>query len=163
MSKFESIYHKHYRQLVGVASKVIDDREEIRDIIQDVFTSYYEKTEIKKQLVLQPYSWLVRATLNKCIDHLERNKKHVNLSQMSEAGQEDEPFDGKKHFRILQEAVARLSPREIKLVVLYSKEFSYKEIAEITGINYASVGKTLSRTLQKLKLILKQMNYEMYQ
>jgi len=50
----------------------------------------------------------------------------------------------------------------MKIVILYSEEYSYKEIAKIAEINFSSVGKTLSRTLQKLKEILITMNYEMY-
>jgi DNA-directed RNA polymerase specialized sigma24 family protein len=37
------------------------------------------------------------------------------------------------------------------LLTLYSEDFSYKEIAEITGIKFSSVGKTLARALKKLQ------------
>jgi RNA polymerase sigma-70 factor (ECF subfamily) len=47
--------------------------------------------------------------------------------------------------------IAHLSEKEQTLVVLYSEGYSYKEIAEMTGRNLHSVGKTLSRTLYKIK------------
>ena len=47
--------------------------------------------------------------------------------------------------------IAHLSEKEQTLVVLYSEGYSYKEIAEMTGRNFHSVGKTLSRTLDKIK------------
>ena len=163
MSEFETTYHTHYRQLIGIASKMIDDPNDVQDIVQEVFVSYYEKSVLTQQAILNPRNWLIRATLNKCIDHLKRGKKHVKLEVaiLTEQPQE-ETVELKKQQQILRQAIKEFPPREIELLILYSKGFSYKEISEITGINYTSLGKTLSRTLQKLKLILKRMNYEMY-
>lgn len=167
LETFEALYHKHYRQLTGIAARMVDDKDDIKDILQEVFASYYEKTEISKQTILQPHSWLIRATLNKCIDHFGKSRKHVKLDLLAyeepgETASQEEAIDQNKRSRILQEAMRELSAREIKLVVLYSKSFSYKEMAEITGINYTSIGKSLSRTLQKLKQIVKQKGYELY-
>lgn len=162
MSKFDTIYQTHYRQLFCIAARLVDDKEEIQDILQEVFTSYYEKTELDKQIITQPFSWLVRATLNKCIDLLERNKKRTNLNSLPETEQEEELLDRKQQHQILHKAIRELPPRDMELIVLYGQNFSYKEIADATGINYTSVGKTLSRSLHKLKFILKRMNYEMY-
>ena len=64
--------------------------------------------------------------------------------------------------QVVRKALTMLGAQEMLLAVLYSEGFSYKEMAELTGIKYASVGKTLARTLQKLKVILNKMNYEMY-
>ena len=47
--------------------------------------------------------------------------------------------------------VERLDKKEKTMVVLYSEGYSYKEIAEITGRNFNSVGKTLSRIMEKIK------------
>ena len=141
---------------------MIDDKDAVQDIIQEVFTSYYETSELKKQMISKPYSWLVRVSLNKSLDYLKRNKKHLSLDALSESDSDEDSFDRKTQYQALQKAIRELSPLEIKLVVLYSKDFSYKEIAEIADIKYTSVGKTLSRTLQKLKQILKRMNYELH-
>ena len=141
---------------------MIDDKDAVQDIIQEVFTSYYETSELKKQTISKPYSWLVRVSLNKSLDYLKRNKKHLSLDALSESDSDEDSFDRKTQYQALQKAIRELSPLEIKLVVLYSKDFSYKEIAEIADIKYTSVGKTLSRTLQKLKQILKRMNYELH-
>lgn len=56
----------------------------------------------------------------------------------------------------------QLQPTERALLLLYCEDFSYKEIAESTGIRFTSVGKTLARTLAKMEKILKQQDYEMY-
>lgn len=51
----------------------------------------------------------------------------------------------------LSTLVSKLDGKEQSMIVLYSEGYSYKEIAEITEINFNSVGKTLSRILDKLR------------
>ena len=48
-------------------------------------------------------------------------------------------------------AIAHLNEKEQTLVILYSEGYSYKEIAEMTGRNLPSIGKTLSRIMDKIK------------
>lgn len=164
MTSFENTYQQYYRQLFAIAAKIIDSKDEIEDIIQEVFIFYYTNTEIKKKVIIQPYSWLVRVTLNKCIDQSKRDKKHVNLNLLPDIGySNEEDLEQSNRYLTLRKAMRKLPEQELKILVLYSNSFSYREIAEIMGIKYNSVGKKLSRTLQKLKLILKQMNHEMFE
>ena len=51
----------------------------------------------------------------------------------------------------LSNLISKLDGKDQSLVVLYSEGYSYKEIAEITGMNFNSVGKTLSRIFEKLR------------
>jgi len=46
--------------------------------------------------------------------------------------------------------------------VLYSEGLSYREISDATGIKSSSIGKTLSRTLEKLEKELINQKYELY-
>ena len=62
---------------------------------------------------------------------------------------------------MVQAALSSLNPHERALMVLYSEGMSYKEIAESTGMRFSSVGKTLSRTLEKLENELKKQKYEL--
>jgi RNA polymerase sigma-70 factor (ECF subfamily) len=59
-------------------------------------------------------------------------------------------------------ALVKLKPRDRMLAVLYSEGLSYKEMAEATGIRFASVGKLLSRTLEKIEMNFKDQGYELY-
>ena len=148
--------------MFGVACKMVNDGDVAKDIVQEVFVYYYEKMQSGFQADhLQ--SWLVRATINKSIDYLNKKKKHTSLITLNEtATDDDKNLETQQRNALLHQAIAKLKPLEMKMVVLYSEEYSYKEIAEITEINFSSVGKTLSRTLDKLKIILNQQNYELY-
>jgi RNA polymerase sigma-70 factor (ECF subfamily) len=141
---------------------MLNDKDVANDIVQEVFIYYYERMQNGFQ-AQHLHSWLVRAAINKSIDYLNRKKKHTSLIALNEtATDEEKSFEIQQRNALLHQAISKLKPLEMKIVVLYSEEYSYKEIAEITEINFSSVGKTLSRTLDKLKIILKQLNYEMY-
>jgi RNA polymerase sigma-70 factor (ECF subfamily) len=141
--------------------KMVHDEAVADDIVQEVFVYYFEKTANGHQIE-NVQGWLARATMNKCVDHLKYRERFIKLNTVSEPTIEEESFEINKTDSILKQALSKLKPLEMKIVILYSEEYSYKEIAQIVKINFSSVGKTLSRTLQKLKEILKKMNYEMY-
>ena len=158
MNDFESTYSENYPKMFCIARKMVNDADDAGDIVQEVFVYYFEKLQ-NGHTVHHPHSWLVRVTINKCVDCLKQKKKRVPLSEAGKlaTGEENLQTD-----EILWQAIAKLKPLEMKLIILYSEGYSYKEMAQITEINFSSVGKTLSRTLHKLKEILKSLNYEMY-
>jgi RNA polymerase sigma-70 factor (ECF subfamily) len=158
---FENTYKENYPKVFRIASKMVNDEDVVNDIVQELFTCYFEKMQ-KGHAILHPQSWLVRAAINKCVDYLKRREKHTPLSDVSAWAAEEQSFEIQRTNVILIQAIAELKPMEMKLVMLYSEGYSYKEIAQIAEINFASVGKTLSRTLHKLKIKLISLNYEMY-
>ncbi len=62
----------------------------------------------------------------------------------------------------IYEALDKLKHNEKILAILYSEGFSYKEMAEISGIKMSSIGTTLSRTLKKLKKELTSLGHELH-
>ena len=144
-----------------IACKMVNDRGVAGDIVQEVFVYYYEKLQ-NGMVVHHPQTWLVRAAINKCVDFLNKRKKHTSLSAANELATEEENFEIQQRNAILHQAIAELNPVEMKIIILYSEGYTYKEIAQIAEINFSSVGKTLSRALNKLKIKLERLNDEMY-
>ena len=141
-----------------VAMKMINDSETVSDIVQEIFIYFYEKNKQGKQ-VEYPKSWLYRATVNKCIDFIKQNSKFESLSTNVEFIDNREKLDKAK---IIQQALLKLKPTERSLIILYSEGLSYKELAEATDIKFSSIGKTLSRTLKKMKVELKKKEDELF-
>lgn len=144
-----------------VAQKMVYDKDVVSDIVQEVFVYYYQKLESGHE-ILNLKNWLLRATINKSIDQLNRRKKYVKLDAVYHSEEDGTGNDGNDKKLLVDMALSALKPKERGLAVLYSEGFSYKEISQMTGISYTSVGKTLSRTLEKLKGNLIKLNYEMY-
>ena len=155
MTRFDITYKENYTKMFSIAKKMVNDKDVACDIVQDVFVYYYEKLQ-KGYVVECPHNWLLRATINKCIDHSAALKNFEQLGNLdSEEEQQEDILEKKQTEMIVRNALRQLkSQEEIQLVLLYSEGYSYKDISEITGIKFTSVGKTLSRTLKKLKEIL---------
>jgi RNA polymerase sigma-70 factor (ECF subfamily) len=125
---------------------MLQDTEGAKDVVQDVFTAYYFAMSNEK-VIRDTKNWLVRSTINKGIDYKRKAARTVTMEKpLPETGEQtlDEASD-------ILNAIAHLNEKEQTLVVLYSEGYSYKEIAEMTGRNLPSIGKTLSRILDKLK------------
>ena len=141
--------------MFSIARKIVNDKDAARDIVQDIFVYYYERIQ-KGYIIEHPQNWLLRATINKCIDYSAGQKVFIRLENLApEDEQQEDVFDEKQSEAIIRYALGQLkSHEEVQLVLLYSEGYSYKEISEITGIKFTSIGKTLSRILKKLKEIL---------
>ena len=144
--EFEKTYQIYYPKLFRIASKILKATEDANDVVQDVFTAYYFAMNNEK-VIRDTKNWLVRSTINKGIDYKRKTARIVTMeSPLPDTNENprDEASD-------ILNAIDHLSEKEQALVVLYSEGYSYKEIAEMTGRNYHSIGKTLSRILDKIK------------
>ena len=96
------------------------------------------------------------------MDFLKHSTKFQTI-RPSDNERADDPDDMKEQrITMVHAALSVLNPHERALMVLYSEGMSYKEIAESSGMRFSSVGKTLSRTLEKLENELKKQKYELY-
>ena len=144
--EFERTYRDHYPKLFRIAAKMLQDPEGAKDVVQDVFTAYYFAMNNEK-VIRDTKNWLVRSTINKGIDYKRKTARTVTMEKpMCETG--EQPLDEASD---ILNAIAHLNEKEQTLVVLYSEGYSYKEIAEMTGRNFTSIGKTLSRIMDKIK------------
>ena len=144
--EFEKTYQSYYPKLFRIATKILQDSEDAKDVVQEVFTAYYFAMNNEK-VIRDTKNWLVRSTINKGVDYKRKTARTVTMEnpmpETNESHQDEAPD--------ILNAIAHLNEKEQTLVVLYSEGYSYKEIAEITGRNYHSIGKTLSRILDKIK------------
>ncbi len=161
MNSFEAIYKNNYQTMFCVAYKMINDKDAAYDILQDVFIYYFQKSQ-NGHTIEHPKNWLIRATINKCIDYSGNRKRYTKLENIEPVQAKVNDIDENHDKVAIKLALSKLKPREKTLALLYSEGMSYKEISELTGIKFSCVGKMLSRTLKKLNEILKEMNYEMY-
>jgi RNA polymerase sigma-70 factor (ECF subfamily) len=161
LKDFENIYRENYQKMYCVALKMINDKDAVFDILQDVFMYYYQKST-DGYVIHQPKSWLFKATINKCIDYGRRRKRYTTIDGIDAIYIKDDETDKSNDKIIVTHALSKLKTREKTLILLYGEGMSYKEIAEIAHIKLTSVGKMLSRTLKKIDEIIKKLNHEMY-
>jgi RNA polymerase sigma-70 factor (ECF subfamily) len=140
---------------------MIADGDDVSDILQDVFIDLFGKLNNGNE-IRYPKSWLIKATCNKCIDKLRKRRLLQGIESAGYCTVEPESLEKQELKEAVKTALIKLKPRDRMLAVLYSEGFSYKEIAEASGIRFSSVGKLLSRTLEKIAKDFKNKGYEMY-
>lgn len=149
-SEFEITYRSNYHRLFRIAAKMLCDTDAARDVVHDVFMAYYFVLNDKK-VIKDTKNWLIRCTINKGVDFLRKNKKIVSDGNIVKENNAIQSIDNQMDLISISNLISKLDAQDQSLVVLYSEGYSYKEIAEITNINFNSVGKTLSRILEKLR------------
>jgi RNA polymerase sigma-70 factor (ECF subfamily) len=141
---------------------MVNDTDLASDIVQEVFIYLHEKLQ-KGHQINHLRSWLSKAVYNRCIDFLRKPKRNVGLDVVEKQGEEDRFLEKEETKKVIRDALEKLKINEKLLAVLYSEGFSYKEMAEISGIKMSSIGNTLSRTLKKLKKELTAQGYELHE
>lgn len=140
---------------------MVNDTDVAADIVQEVFLYLYEKLQ-KDYQVNYLRSWLSKAVYNKSIDYLRKPKGSVDLKSLNISESKNTSLENEETKKAITNALETLGPNEKLLAILYSEGFSYKEMADISGIKLSSIGKTLSRTLRKLKKELTTQGHELY-
>jgi len=161
LEQFDKIYNNNYRLVYHLAQKMVPFSDDVSDLVQEVFIRLYQNLE-KGSSIEFPRSWLYKVTVNKCIDFTKKQQKHEKIESASFLKDENDLVENIEKQDVVRLALSKLKKDERVLAILYSEGLSYKEIAEITGIRFSSVGKTISRTLAKLENELKKLHYELY-
>lgn len=158
---FDTLYSEYYKDMYRVAKKMTDDEDGAADIIQEVFIQLFNSLNNGID-ISHPKGWLYRITYLKCMDHF-RKIKRLHVVELTENIEFKDEQNEKQELRaMIRQAMSKLKPQERVLAVLYSEGLTYKEMASVTGIKFSSIGKTLSRSLEKLGTELKNQRYEMY-
>jgi RNA polymerase sigma factor (sigma-70 family) len=161
LEQFNKIYTDNYHLIFNVVQRMVTDKDDATDIVQEVFINLYQNLK-KGAAIDYPRSWLYKVAVNSCIDFSKKRQKHERIESASHVKDEENLFETDEKKTIIRLALGNLKPDERALAILYSEGLSYKDIAGITGIKSSSVGKTLSRTLKKLGNELKKLQYELY-
>ena len=164
MEQFNELYKLHFTTIYRLVSKFSVDRFETEDIVQEVFIRldlHYE-SGVKIQY---PKTWLYKVASNICINTVRR-KPTLQIDAVNELNTGvcegfELKIEADEHGKIIMKALSTLKEHERLIVIIYSEGLSYKEIADISGVRFSSVSKSLSRALEKLKPLLKNQYYEM--
>lgn len=160
---FGEIYRRFSRRVFGLCFHVLGAREDAEDATGEVF--------LRARAALSRYdgsvplgAWLTRVAVNHCVDRLRHRRREVRLfaSDPAEAFDATAP-DASPLAEVMAEeeraalatAVAALPDRfRVPLVLRYSAEMSYDDIAERLGQTRQEVATSLFRAKQRLRRVL---------
>ena len=157
---YEEIYNRYYAALYIHAFKRLQEREECRDIIQELFTNLWlkrEETDVNGHLS----GYLYTSVRNRIFDLLARKKlKSSYVSSIQEfalAGQVATDYLVRKNqlAGIIEREIQLLSPRTREIFELSRKgHFTHREISEQLDISEQTVKSTVNNALKVLRVKL---------
>jgi len=150
---FSSHFQTHYRPLCLYALRLLNDTNDAEDIVQDVFTSLWNKKENIKD-IYSVKSYLYTAVKNSCLNHLRKTSQFTDIEDIDLI---DESSENEKIYRSELEAklwkmIDELPGRQREILLMAKRDgMSYKEISEKTGISVKTVENHVTRALHTLR------------
>ncbi len=149
---FEPLVLRYQRPLYNVALRMLGDREEARDVVQDAFLKAYEKLSSFDPRY-RFFSWVYRIVLNASLNARERRKAGDPLTVEPAATGDgpEEAFRARERQDGVQSALLSLPIDDrLVLVLRHFAELSYAEIGEALGVAEKTVKSRLHEARQRL-------------
>ena len=141
---FGNFYERELARQVRRAALIVGDLQAARDLVHDSFADVFERwTEVR-----DPGPYLNTVVLNRCRDHLRRDKRRsrVGYQPVLNDNADDEP---------LWDALRALPfNHRAALALRFHEQMTDREIAETLGCRIGSVGPWIQRGLAKLRMDL---------
>ena len=160
MSLMESLYETFYQRLFLYALTFLDNEDEAKDAVGEVFSKVWNQWEKNGQAEKVTQSFLYRLTRNKCLDILRHDKARRNyaafVSYMPSFENEDEVIHYENRISELKEAIDRLpEPGKTILHCCYFKHMTYQQAAEQLQLTLVVIKKNM---LKVFKILRKELN-----
>lgn len=161
---FERLYRLCSPRLFAICLRLLPDRAEAEDVLQEVFTSIWHKAEQFDPERASGMAWMAMIARNRCIDRL-RSPGHTVRTTAIELGDElpdagatpaDEAVASNERER-LQRCLDRLDARRRGLIrTAFFEGVTYEELATRSGAPLGSVKSWIRRGLMQLRTCLEQ-------
>ncbi len=160
---FEMLMEKYQEPLMRAAWRVVRNRNESEDIVQEAFVKMYKNADKFEKLAgIEFKSWAYKVTINTAITHYRRLKRGEVLSEDPAMFQEPsgDPSDAKilavADAKTMVADVLQKMPEHLRVVLerYYFEDKSYRVIAQEENISIA----TLKMRLFRAKRLFKKLN-----
>ena len=153
-SEFEQLFRAFFAQLFKLANYMLNDVEESRDVVHEVFAQLWEKQPQIEDGKIREY--LLRATYNRCLNSI----KHKGIFDAMQESYLNElrydllnnDFDWELWNQILQFIQTEIPPRTRQALDLcFGEQLSYKEAAERMNVSIEAINKHIVKGLRMLR------------
>jgi RNA polymerase sigma-70 factor (ECF subfamily) len=159
MQRFDSLFEQFYPELFGLAYRILGDRMETEDCLQEAFLKLSSAPMVQQQADGEVGAWLRRVTMNLAFNRLRTARRaRARLEVVGRLEVAASPSTGPATALERQEeqhevraALARVPERQRECLLLRHSGYSYAEIAETLGIAVGSVGVLLARAEQAFR------------
>jgi len=162
--EFENLFKKYHDDLFGYGMKLCGNRELVKDQIQELFISLWNRSAPLSQIESKK-SYLLISLKRRILKKIEQesgaptgNNQWEKFASFSFNAEEiiirEEMEENRK--LVLQEALNQLPERQREVVYLrFYRGLTYEELEEVLFINYQSAVNHVYRAKKKLQSIVK--------
>lgn len=157
---FTEVYKRYWHPLYLHAYKMLNDEDQAKDVIQELFITLWSKTPTM-QINTSLKSYLYVMARNRVINYIRKNKISDDfIVMLAEAMPEADErlvkqIDDRSLIALIEDEINFLPPRMKQVFEMSRKEFlTNKEIAVILGTTEETVKKQISNSIKTIKVKL---------
>lgn len=154
---FRALSRRHVDPLLGMATRMLGDRTEAEDVVQDCFLRVWRTAGTWKPSAAVG-TWLYRIAYNLCIDRLRGRKPMVPIEPLdppSDAPSAEQGVQDGHVARRVRAALDGLPERQRGAIVLvHYQELPAREAADLLEISVEALESLLSRARRALRVAL---------
>lgn len=150
---FASAVHRHDAMIKRICFGYADTAEDLEDLYQDVLVNLWQSMpRFRGDASMK--TWIYRIALNTCVSNLRTRSKALKGIPVTDIiDVEDESEHERTEIRELHECISTLNSLDKAIMMLWLDDYSYEEIASMTGLKRNNVATRLHRAKEKLKTI----------
>ena len=158
----QTVYRLTSAKLFGVALRILGDRGEAEDVLQDVFMTVWHKAGDFDASRASPLTWLIAIARNRAIDRLRASKSSRRMDPIDEAHEIADSAPLADDALELSEDNARLhgcleglaGDERSALRGAFFDGSTYEELAQRASIPLGTMKSRIRRAMMKLKTCL---------
>ena len=156
------VYQDTSAKLFGVLLRILRDRSEAEDVLQDVYVTVWRKAALFNPERASPITWLVAIARNRAIDRLRSGVSRRKSAPIEEAGDVADAAPGALDVVVKTEQQTKLTTCLGELEEKTSKAIraafydgsTYEELAERMSVPLGTMKSWIRRGLLKLRACL---------
>lgn len=159
-SAFEQLYRSTSPRLFGICLRVLPQRAEAEEVLQEVFITIWRKASQYDATRAGAMTWLAMMTRNKAIDRLranasERSHHRIEFDEAAAAPGANQATEKDQDRHRLDACLDELEPsRRMLIRTAFFEGATYEELAERSSTPLGTIKSWIRRGLLKLKTCL---------
>lgn len=148
------LYDRHASLLLGIAVRIVRDRDAAHDVVHDVFVEAWRSIEGYDSRRGRVRAWLVTRLRSRAVDRLRAGTRHrdrIEKATTSAGSESPNPERGLDAARVPGWVASLPAPQREALELAYFEGLSMKEIAERQGIAVGTAKARVCRAVARLR------------
>jgi RNA polymerase sigma-70 factor (ECF subfamily) len=167
-TRFDSLFAHFYPELFGLVYRILGDRMETEDTLQEAFLKLAEAVLLQEKPDQEVGAWLRRVGMNLAFNRLRSAKRasarmeRVGRLEHTDEDDHESPssfIERREEREAVRRALAEVPERQRECLLLRHAGYSYLEIAETVGIAVGSVGVLLTRAEHAFRTIYRRQTH----